>query len=170
MQKTDSLEAYSVIFIRHKDHFLLLERSPNKQFAPGRWSGLGGHVETNEYSQLRAAALREVQEEAGFLPQDICDFVLRRVLLVSRPFQPLRVLLYFTGVLNQIVTPNCPEGILFWKQATEFYGLDIIETTRAVLDLLIHDMDSDPNGAELPKTGVAVFNAEAIFQKNIWAG
>jgi 8-oxo-dGTP pyrophosphatase MutT (NUDIX family) len=124
----------------------------------------------NEYSQLRAAALREVQEEAGILPQDIGDFVLRRALLVSRPFQPFRVLLYFTGVLNQIVTPDCPEGSLFWKQATEFHRLDIIETTRAVLELLIDDMDSDPNGTELPKTGIAVFNAEGVFQRNIWDG
>jgi 8-oxo-dGTP diphosphatase len=170
MQNTDSLEAYSVTFLRHKDHFLLLQRNPDKQFAPGRWTGLGGHVETNEYSQLRSAALREVQEEAGILPQEIGDFVLRRALLVSRPFQPFRVLLYFTGVLNQIVTPICPEGSLSWKQAAEFHRLDIIETTRAVLELLIHDMDSDPNGTELPKTGIAVFNAEAVFQKNIWAG
>jgi 8-oxo-dGTP diphosphatase len=170
MQITDALEAYSVSLLRHKNLFLLLQRSPNKEFAPGRWTGVGGHVEMNEYSQLRYSALREVQEETGILPQDIGDFVLRRALLVSRPFQPLRVVLYFTGVLNQIVTPACPEGILSWKQAAEFQGLDIIETTRPVLDLLIADMDNDPNGMELPKTGIAVFNTDAVFQREIWAG
>jgi 8-oxo-dGTP diphosphatase len=170
MQTTDTLEAYTVSLLRHKEQFLLLQRSPNKQFAPGRWTGLGGHVEMNEYGQLRAAALREVQEESGILPQDIGDFVLRRALLVSRPFQPFRVLLYFTGVLNQFVTPDCPEGTLFWKQATELQSLDIIETTRPVLDLLIDDMDKDPNGIELPKIGMAVFNSDALFQREIWAG
>jgi hypothetical protein len=72
--------------------------------------------------------------------------------------------------LNHFVTPNCPEGTLFWKQATEFQSLDIIETTRPVLDLLIDDMDKDPHGIELPKIGMAVFNSDAVFQREIWAG
>ena len=170
MQMIDALEAYTVSLLRYKNLFLLLQRSPNKEFAPGRWTGLGGHVEMNEYNQLRCSALREVQEESGIMPQDIRNFVLRRALLVSRPIHPFRVVLYFTGVLDQIVTPVCPEGSLFWKPATEFQSLDIIETTRPVLDLLIADMENDPSGSGLPKTGIAVFNEELAFQREIWSG
>ncbi len=170
MQKTDSLEAYSVAVLRHKDRFLLLQRSPDKQFAPGKWTGLGGHVEIDEYSRLRTSALREVQEEAGILPQDIRNFVLRRAVLVSRPFQPFRVILYFTGVLDRFVTPTCPEGILSWKYQAEFDSLDIIETTRPILDLLIDDMRKDPNGIGRPKTGIAVFNGDGVFEKEFWDG
>jgi 8-oxo-dGTP diphosphatase len=170
MQKTDSLEAYSVSVLRYKDQFLMLQRSPDKQFAPRRWTGLGGHIEMDEYCRLRASALREVQEESGILPQDIQNFVLRRVVLVSRPFQPFRVILYFTGVLDRFVTPNCPEGTLSWKYQVEFDSLDIIETTRPVLDLLIDDMDTDSVGIQRPKTGLAVFNGDGLFEKDIWDG
>jgi|WetSurMetagenome_2_1015567.scaffolds.fasta_scaffold1164970_1 8-oxo-dGTP diphosphatase len=170
MQKTDTLEAYSVSVLRHKDQFLLLQRSPEKQFAPAKWTGLGGHVETDEYERLRASALREVQEESGILPQDIRNFVLRRAVLVSRHFQPFRVILYFTGLLDHFVTPICPEGILSWKSQADFDDLDIIETTRPILDLLIDDMDHDPNGLQLPKTGIAVFNGDGAFEKEIWDG
>jgi 8-oxo-dGTP diphosphatase len=168
MEKIDILEVYSVSVLRHKDQFLLLQRSPDKPFAPNRWTGLGGHVEMDEYRRLRASALREVQEESGVLPQDIRNFVLRRAVLGSRPFQPFRVILYFTGLLDRFVTPTCPEGTLSWKYQSEFDGLDIIETTRPVLDLLIEDMDSDPNGLQPPKTGIAVFDADGVFKKEIW--
>ncbi len=67
MQKTDSLEAYSVTFLRHKDHFLLLQRNPDKQFAPGRWTGLGGHVEMDEYSQLRSRGAPRSPRRSGYL-------------------------------------------------------------------------------------------------------
>jgi 8-oxo-dGTP diphosphatase len=170
MQNTDALEVYSVSVLRYENLFLLLQRSPDKAFAPGKWTGVGGHVEMDEYNRFRSSALREVQEETGLSPQAIADFVFRRALLVGRPFQPLRVVLYFTGLLSQIVTPACPEGRLSWKQASEFQGLDIIETTRLVLDLLVTDMDRDPHGLELPKTGIAIYNADSVFQREIWAG
>jgi 8-oxo-dGTP diphosphatase len=170
MQNTDTLEVYSVSVLRHKDQFLLLQRSPEKPFAPSRWTGLGGHVEMDELGCLRASALREVQEESGILAQDIRSFILRRAVLGSRPFQPFRVILYFTGLLDRFVTPICPEGTLSWKYQSEFDGLDIIETTRPVLDLLIEDMDSDPNGLQRPKTGIAVFDGEGVFEKEIWDG
>lgn len=169
MEKTDALEALTVSLLCHENRFLLLQRSPHKSFAPGRWTGLGGHVEDSEYAQLRQAALREVEEEAGILPGQIVNFTLRRALLISRPRQPLRVLLYYTGVLSQAVTPDCPEGTLFWKEAFEFEELDIIETTRPVLSLLIQDMAADPEGDALPIIGMAVFDANGAYQRVIWA-
>jgi len=170
MKNTDALEVYTVSLLKHKDQYLLLQRSQNKLFAPGRWTGLGGHVEANEFHQLRAAALREVQEEAGIIPQDIFEFVLRRTLLVSRPNQPIRVVLYFSGLINQFVSPDCPEGTLSWKQETEFENIDIIETTRPVLYLLVKDIAADPEGLERPKIGMAVFDSSGIFQNLVWAG
>ena len=169
MQATDSLEAFNVSFLRYEERFLLLQRSQNKRFAPGKWTGLGGHVEMDEYDRLRFAALREVREESGVPPEDIANFALRRVLLVSRPRQPIRVVLYFTGLLHRLVTPDCPEGTLSWKEAPEFHSLDIIDTTRPILDLLIADMQRDPRGIELPKAGIAVFDSEGVFQREIWA-
>ncbi len=140
MHTTDAIEVLTVALLRCGDHYLLLKRSPSKQFAPGKWTGPGGHVEANEYLRLRAAALREVAEEAGFRETSVREFVLRRVLLVNRPGRPLNVVLYFTGWADQMVTPVCPEGTLSWKREAEFESLDIIDTTRQVLPRLIADM------------------------------
>lgn len=68
------------------------------------------------------------------------------------------------------LTPACPEGTLYWKYETEFKSLDIIETTRPVLNLLIKDMVVDPEGAALPITGVAVFDRQGRFERVLWAG
>jgi len=168
VQRSDALEAYSVSLLCFEDNFLLLQRSQTKEFAPGRWTGLGGHVETDEFSNLRAAGLREIQEEAGFSPAAISDFSYRRALLVSRPFQPLRVVLYFTGALSKLETPNCPEGVLSWKLVSEFEALDIIETTRSVFECLIEDMERDPKGKELLKVGLAIFDLDGKFQQVVW--
>ncbi len=169
MDRTDALEALTVTLLRRNDRFLLLRRSDTKAFAPGKWTGLGGHVEASELACLRASALREVEEESGLAPSEIASYSLRRVVLVGRPRQPLRVLLYFTGDLSQERAPDCPEGTLFWKGAEEFSGLDVIETTRPVLPLLVQDMDADPAGNELPTVGLAVFDPAGKFQHIVWA-
>lgn len=61
----DSIEIYTVTFLCNSERYLLLQRSPDKTFAPMRWTGLGGKVELDELSSLRASALREVWEETG---------------------------------------------------------------------------------------------------------
>ncbi len=60
-------------------HVLLIERG--KGALKGRWSLPGGHIEPGE--RARAAALREVREEAG-VDAELCGLVdLHEVLLVS---------------------------------------------------------------------------------------
>lgn len=169
MTEPDALEALTVSLLRCEDQYLLLQRSEEKSFAPGRWTGIGGHVEADEYFRLRSAALREINEEAGLDHTRIANFSFRRALFVNRPGKPLAVLLYFTGELGQKITPACPEGMLYWKQAGEFQDLDIIETTRPVLNLLVKDMQDDPMGKALPVIGVTVFNHQGSFEKVIWA-
>jgi len=165
----DSLEVYTVSILSHGNQYLLLRRNTDKSFAPGLWTGLGGHVEASEYDKLRASALREIQEEAGIEQSELSNFCLRRVLFVSRPKQPYRIVLYYTGVLHQFILPDCPEGTLSWKSQEEFDYLDVIETTRPVLDFLIHDMDVDPQGIRVPIIGLAVFNEQGIFERDVWA-
>ena len=45
------------------DELLLLKGAPHKRLWAGKYNGLGGHVEAGE--DIRAAAVREVWEEAG---------------------------------------------------------------------------------------------------------
>jgi 8-oxo-dGTP diphosphatase len=167
--QTDSIEVYTVTLLKYQDFYLLLQRSMEKSFAPGMWSGVGGHVEADEYGRLRSSALREVYEETGLGPEEIEDYKLRRVVFVARLDQPLKLLLYFTGILSAMIVPSCPEGILFWKRAGEFADLAIIETSRPVLPLLAEDMETDYLGKQLVKTGMAIFDAHGRFHEVLWA-
>ena len=44
--KLDILEAFTVILLKNKQHYLMLKRGASKSFAPGRWTGIGGRFET----------------------------------------------------------------------------------------------------------------------------
>ena len=168
MSHTDSLEIYTISVLRSGERFLLLERNAAKKLFPSRWSGLGGKVEPHELERIRASALREVEEEAGIPAGEIARYSLRRVLLVSRPRQALRLLFYFTGEIDRVEAPPCSEGTLHWVRSEDFERLDIIETTRPVLALLAADMARDPEGGELPRVGLSVFSAAGAFRRIVW--
>jgi 8-oxo-dGTP diphosphatase len=53
----------TAIFLRDGDAFLLLKGSPSKRIWPGRYNGVGGHVDRGE--DILTAALRELREETG---------------------------------------------------------------------------------------------------------
>jgi 8-oxo-dGTP diphosphatase len=58
-----SLIPRTAIFLRDGDSFLLLKGSSNKRIWPGRYNGVGGHVDRGE--DILTAALRELREETG---------------------------------------------------------------------------------------------------------
>jgi 8-oxo-dGTP diphosphatase len=168
MPSPNQFEAYSVILLEHGGRFLLLKRSPAKAFAPNRWTGIGGRVEAGEFGDLKASALRELHEEAGFEPADLENFSLRRTLFLARPDGIFIWLLYFTGQLSVPVTPDCPEGMLAWKEAYEFAGLDIIPTSRPVLSLLFEDLARDPQGLEGVHAGIGVYDSTENYHHILW--
>jgi 8-oxo-dGTP diphosphatase len=168
MPSPNQFEAYSVILLEHGGRFLLLKRSPAKAFAPNRWTGIGGRVEAQEFGDLKASALRELYEEAGFAPADLENFSLRRTLFLARPDGIFIWLLYFTGMLSVQTMPACPEGRLAWKEAHEFAGLDIIPTSRPVLSLLVEDLARDPQGLEGVHAGIGVYDTAENYDHILW--
>ncbi len=149
--------------------FLLLERAPTKRIAPGRWTGVGGKVEPDELSDLRAAMLRELEEETRLTEDDLSHLALRRVLYHNRAGEPLTGLLYYTAELKRYTLPNCSEGTLHWKEPADFAALDIIETTDLVLPHLVEDMKRDPGAQERVRIGVTHYQADGTLTSLSWS-
>jgi len=166
--RPNGLEIFTVVLLHHNGRYLLLQRAASKRFAPGRWTGIGGHVEPHEWNTLREAALRELGEESGIQEQDLEHLVLRRVLLHARPNDPLTLLLYFTAELRQAILPACNEGALHWKSVADLPALDVIESTHAVLPLLIADLQRDPSGQEPVQLGVAHYTSPVELNRVLW--
>jgi 8-oxo-dGTP diphosphatase len=156
--------------LRHGDRYLMLQRGADRVYAPGRWTGVGGHVEPHELDDLRGSALRELREEAGIAPDDVDHFTLRRVLLcVGADFERIALILYYSGALRERVEPECDEGTLHWLGEDEIAGLDVIESTRHVLPLLFGDERRDPGGSEPYRSGIELYPAGSRASQVTWA-
>lgn len=164
MLTPNSVAVYTASIFQHTNRYLLLQRAPTKRLAPNRWTGIGGRVEPGEMADVRAAALRELREEINLAERDITNFVLRRVLFHNRPNEPITTLLYFTGMLDEAIAPKCTEGVLRWLTPEEMETVDIIETTRAALPLLIQDLARDPLGREPVRLGLADYRSGVLAQ------
>ena len=150
------LTVFTVVLLEHAERYMLLRRSEAMRWNPGRWTGVGGRVEADELGDLRSAALRELFEETGIADAEVTRFAFRRALLHAWPTRlSMVLLLYFTGSVATDALPPCPEGTLAWIAPTGFAALDVIDSTRPVLPLLVADMARDPMGLEPPRLGVA---------------
>lgn len=125
------MQHFTVIFLGDADpprRLLFLKRSAEKEFAPGRYTGVGGHVECGESAMQ--GAVRELGEEAG---------------VHGLPLQPFAGLSYRDGEVvihyyfavweNDGTVPDCPEGVLSWNGIDGMEDLDLIPSTRVVLRL-----------------------------------
>src|SRR5579859_5143182 len=87
----------TVCVLFHGPKLLLMRRAAWKAFAPGRWTGIGGKVESHELGDVVAAARRELFEETDLTPAELSDLTFRRSLTFLHPLEGLVCLLYFTG-------------------------------------------------------------------------
>ena len=119
-------------FITHGAEVLLLKGAPNKRIWPGKYNGLGGHVERGE--SVHVAALREIREEAGV---EVTHLRLRGVITVDTGEAAGIGLFVFTAeAANRAVVPS-DEGTLHWVKPDQFSKLDLVEDLPLLLPYVL---------------------------------
>jgi len=115
-------------FVTLGDEVLLLRGAPTKKIWPGKYNGLGGHVERGE--SVHAAAAREIREEAGI---QVNDLRLRGVITIETG-EPAGIGLFvFTAAARgRAITPSA-EGDLEWVPFHKIAERDLVEDLPALL-------------------------------------
>jgi 8-oxo-dGTP diphosphatase len=115
-------------FVTLGDEVLLLKGAPTKKIWPGKYNGLGGHVERGE--SVHAAALREIREEAGV---PVTDLQLCGVITIETGDPAGIGLFVFTATaLERTVIPSI-EGDLEWIPIHKIAELDAVEDLPVLL-------------------------------------
>lgn len=119
-----TLRLMSVAVLFHGDDMLMMKRSPNRTLSPGKWAGIGGHLEPGEIGDPLSACLREVEEETGLRPEDLEGLELRYILLRLNGTDLRQQFVYIGRALRRDVTLT-EEGELHWIPRDRILDRDI---------------------------------------------
>ncbi|RME30893.1 MAG: NUDIX domain-containing protein [Thermoflexia bacterium] len=120
-------------FLFSGEDVLLLHHAPDRKDWPGRYNGIGGHVELGE--DARSAALREIAEEAGV---PIADLRLRGVIhVVPSETEPGVILFVFTAQALARDVRASEEGTPVWVPLRALSTVDAVEDVPVILERVL---------------------------------
>lgn len=133
-----------LVFLFNGSDVLLLKGAPTKRIWPGRYNGVGGHVEANE--DVHSAARRETREETGI---ELDSLALCGVVNIDvGPGQSgdhTGILMFvFRAQTEQRAVRASAEGGLEWMPVAGLPELDLVPDLPALLDRITHMDDQSP--------------------------
>jgi 8-oxo-dGTP diphosphatase len=129
----------ALCFITHGGDVLLLKGALTKRVWPGKYNGIGGHVERGE--DVRAAMLREIDEETGLAVRDLR---LRGVVNIDTGEAKGIVLFVFTAQAATRQVTASPEGSPEWIPTDQIAGLDLVEDLPVLLPKVLAMQGEQP--------------------------
>jgi 8-oxo-dGTP diphosphatase len=122
----------TVAFACHGARVLLMRHPATSDRVRGRWNGIGGHVEAGE--GLRAAARRELREEAGL---DVPGLRLRGVVHEVGLGGHAYVVFFFVGEVAEERLAPSPGLELAWHERARVHELPLVDDLHELLPVLL---------------------------------
>ncbi|MBN1679908.1 MAG: 8-oxo-dGTP diphosphatase [Anaerolineae bacterium] len=129
----------TLCFITHGDDILLLKRGKHKRVYPGRYNGVGGHIERDE--DPLTGAIREMQEETAL---DVTGVRLRGIIHVDAGHTNGILVFVFSAQATTRTFRDSDEGTLEWVPRDALDTLPLAEDLPALLPLILENGSSTP--------------------------
>ena len=127
-----SLIPRTLIFIFHGDKVLLINGSPQKKLWPGKYNGLGGHIEKGE--DPLSSARRELLEESGLI---CADLALCGTIIVDTGSNPGVAIYVFRGDYHSGNLETSNEGTLEWVTINTIQQVNVVEDLTTVIPRIL---------------------------------
>jgi 8-oxo-dGTP diphosphatase len=118
----------TLCFVCNGDDVLLMKRGAHRRVFPGRYNGVGGHIERDE--DPLSSARREIKEETGLTVENLR---LRAVYNIDAGAATGIVLFVFTCTSANRDVSDSPEGTLHWIARADIAALDLVEDLPQML-------------------------------------
>lgn len=130
----------TLCFVTHGDDVLLLKGAPDKRIWPGKYNGVGGHVERDE--DISRAALREIQEETGLT---VHAPRLRGIVNIDAGDDQTGIALFvFTAEARGRTFSPSPEGSLEWHPRDSLPHDNLVDDLAIILPHTLSLTDDAP--------------------------
>ena len=126
----------TLIFLTCGQEILLIKRSSERRIFPGKYNGLGGHLERDE--DPLSGAFRELEEEAGIRPKTL---QLKAIYHID-PNTGMGVIVFvFLGIspTRKLPVRHTDEGELCWLPISRLAEYELVEDVPMLLEKILSE-------------------------------